>query len=199
MKKMNIRVQIPQKGDVRDFVSASPYLTPEGAKGWIIRPFANAWGGAHPRYMRRDDGFISLSPRLGIETEDEAIQALISCSFRAEIRQTKKGACCFLAFFDRTEEADTIPLLLTQGRDAEFNIPVKANKGATPLFVARCRDSTATSRTSVETIMVLAEEGFIVEKEFHDGDPTIYQLRCGRWVEICSDDYITADDLEDLY
>lgn len=183
--------------EIRAFLSVSPYLTEKG-KGWIIRPYADARGGAHPRYMRRDEEFISLSPHLKIASEEEAIWTFISSSLEGEIRQTRRGVK-FLALFKRSEERDNIPLLIDQVWDGEFAIPDQANKGLKSLFVSGCEDSTATGASSVETIMVLAEDGFFVEKRFYDGDPDIYRLRSGKWVIICSDDYITADELEDLY
>ena len=179
---MNVRV-LERKGEW----DVSPYIIEGVGTGFVLRPHPNAGGGAHPRYMYRA-GFISLSPRLGLNP-DKFFNELPQ-TFACEPRRTKRGET-FLAILSSTSEKPTYIGFFSTA----YSVDSREGRLA---IIAGGEDSTATGRRKEYLGFYLAEVGALIEEADEDGDPIVYRVTEEGLTVLSADERISAEDLNNL-
>ncbi len=178
---MNVKI-LEKKGDW----DASPYIIEGVGTGFVLRPHPDAGGGAHPRYMQRE-GFISLSPRLGLDP-DKFFE--LPQTFVCELRETKRGET-FLAVLSVSKKRPTHVGFFSTAYSVR-------GRGGIVLTIADSEDRTASSATEVHLGFYIAQVGALIEEGDDDGDPLIYRAAEDGLTVLSADEGITAEDLEIL-
>ncbi|RLC75487.1 MAG: hypothetical protein DRI61_14800 [Chloroflexi bacterium] len=180
---MNVRI-LERKGEW----DVSPYTIEGVGTGFVLRPHPDAGGGAHPRYMRRE-GFISLSPRLGLDP-DKFFSGLPQ-TFVCELRETKRGEI-FLAIL-----SPSAPRKPTHIGFFSFAPRIRGKEGEF-WVVAEATDSTATGARTDDLTFCLARVGTLFEEADKDDDPIVYRVTEEGLTILSADEGISAEDLNNL-
>ncbi len=183
---MNVNVKILEKKGEWD---VSPYTIEGVGTGFVLRPHPNAGGGAHPRYMQRE-GFISLSPRLGLDPGKFFDN--LPRTFVCELRETKRGEI-FLAVLSSSSTSEKPTHI------GFFSIAysVDSRKGRLAI-IASGEDSTATGGREEYLGFYLAEVGALIEEADEDDDPIVYRVTEEGLTILSADEGISAEDLDNL-
>lgn len=179
---MNVRI-LGHKGEW----DVSPYTIEGVGTGFVLRPHPNAGGGAHPRYMERA-GFISLSPRLGLDP-DTFFNGLPQ-TFTCELRSTKRGES-FLAILSVAAARPTHIGFFSTAYTVD-------SKEKNLRIVAAGEDRTATGRRVEYLGFYLAEVGALIEEADEDEDPIVYRVTEAGLETLSADERISAEDLNNL-